>query len=598
MRVPYIIGPPVYGPDFYGRRKLLDELMDERLQCICLIGNRRTGKTSLLRYLESQVPNTLFLDMQGLESNNSANGAYLSEVMHRSSNEIIKQIVDKLKPSDDFCDILQKLTDFANDNRTKILLLIDEAEKLRHFEKGVLQRLLMILRNRGHLRTIIAGSKGISILNDLCRNWQTTPFLSVFSIKYISPLSTEEAKGLICQSNSQTGEIEVNRKLRSEIARLTGNHPYLIQVLCARLFKATGRLRKLKPQHDLVVDEQLSTFFQNDYNMLSHTERRILHTIASKKTVQENVLMDALKIEVNTLRQYMMGLKYLGYIVRERDLYRVSNEFLNTWLVMNRFEETSETISDKASLELFNQQQHSRLDEGLTPIAADESLLRLAKAVCLVSVPKIVNGRQQQTVTGTAWLITPNLALTCAHVIEARSPWDAPIAADDLERQTGNLLLRFDHRRPAEGVEYSLARLEWRNEKLDCALLRLTDRPDSPLARRGRFELDADAPLTQQSRLLILQHPDGQIQQRTSGDYSGPAATPGRILYTPTTAAGSSGAPVLNMINWRVIALHTGQSRTDPSLREGVLLKTILADLKNASPDLYQEIVNYRHHEE
>ena len=44
MRNPYIVGTPVYREDFYGHQTLADDLLDERRQCIYLVGNRRINR--------------------------------------------------------------------------------------------------------------------------------------------------------------------------------------------------------------------------------------------------------------------------------------------------------------------------------------------------------------------------------------------------------------------------------------------------------------------------------------------------------------------------------------------------------------------------
>ncbi len=65
--------------------------------------------------------------------------------------------------------------------------------------------------------------------------------------------------------------------------------------------------------------------------------------------------------------------------------------------------------------------------EPMPYIAVDEKLVNCARAVARVSVPKIVNGNMKTKIpTGTGWLLTPELALTCWHVIEARNFRDAP----------------------------------------------------------------------------------------------------------------------------------------------------------------------------
>ncbi len=227
---------------------------------------------------------------------------------------------------------------------------------------------------------------------------------------------------------------------------------------------------------------------------------------------------------------------------------------------------------------------------------ADEALIKLTRAVGIVSVPRVLDGRQERVIPGTAWLVTPALALTCWHVMTGRSYYERSAGEKDLRAQITNTVVIFDHLRPGEGSEYGVRELAWRDEQLDYALLRLADRSDLPLRRRGFLRLDLELPLTTQTQLLILQHPRAEPQQRSSGKYLRPAARPGRILYSSPTDSGASGAPVLNLTNLRAVALHAGKNRTEMA-QEGTLLKEIMADLEKARPDLHEEIMTVQHME-
>ncbi|MBO3457238.1 serine protease [Aetokthonos hydrillicola Thurmond2011] len=222
-------------------------------------------------------------------------------------------------------------------------------------------------------------------------------------------------------------------------------------------------------------------------------------------------------------------------------------------------------------------------------IAADEKLLSCARAVARVSVLKFDNGQQRQIPTGTGWLVTPQLALTCWHVIEARSDNDTPIRASDLTKQIQNTLFTFNDTEPGKGIEYDVVALEHEDVNLDYAVLRLRDREHDPLKKWGFLKLDAEVPLTLQTQLYVVQHPKGLPQQRSGGVFikSGLAS---KILHDAPTEPGTSGAPVLNVTNCHVVALHNGENN-DEKLREATLIDGILSDLKKNSSNLFNEII-------
>ncbi len=227
-------------------------------------------------------------------------------------------------------------------------------------------------------------------------------------------------------------------------------------------------------------------------------------------------------------------------------------------------------------------------------IAEIEKLLACTRAVARVDVPRYRDGQRVGSMTGTGWLITPRLALTCWHVLEASGRLDPPIGSADLQLQIDNTLLRFDYTSAGNGIEYRISSLEHptpETKLLDYAVLRLDDRQDRPLNDRGYLRLDLDAPLTTQTSLYIIQHPLGQPQQVAGDAFERSAPTPGGILYKAPSEFGTSGAPVLNRASWNVVGMHKGENET-VRLREGVLLRAILDNMQQHRPDLVEEIMH------
>ncbi len=162
-----------------------------------------------------------------------------------------------------------------------------------------------------------------------------------------------------------------------------------------------------------------------------------------------------------------------------------------------------------------------------------EKMLACARAVARIEVPRFRNGKQNGPTTGTAWLVAPDLILTCWHVVEALDRLETSIASSDLQAQMDNTLLTFDYTVAGQGLQYSIAKLEYptlETKNLDYAVLRLDDRNDAPLRNRGYLRLDIDTPLTAQTSLYIIQHPLGQPEQNAGGPFVRHSPTPGRIL--------------------------------------------------------------------
>ncbi len=221
-----------------------------------------------------------------------------------------------------------------------------------------------------------------------------------------------------------------------------------------------------------------------------------------------------------------------------------------------------------------------------------EKMYECARAVAKIEVPRFSQNKRIGLSTGTAWMVAPNLALTCRHVVEAAGRTDTAPEPGDMQAQISNSLMTFDYTSGGRGIQYRVRALEYpllESPSSDYALLRIEDRADRPLVERGYLRLDIDPPLTEQTSLYIIQHPLGQPQQVSGDLYVRAGSSPGKILYKTPTNPGTSGSPVLNRVNWRVVALHQGENNT-AGLREGLTLKAILSDIQKNRTDLYEKI--------
>lgn len=231
----------------------------------------------------------------------------------------------------------------------------------------------------------------------------------------------------------------------------------------------------------------------------------------------------------------------------------------------------------------------------MTEMAEIEKIVKSHLAVAAIHLHGYRNDVTRGGVSGTGWLITPHLFLTAWHVIEARNMKESPLATSDLDKQWQNMLVTFDFVAAVQGIQYSVAKLEAPSlaaHPLDFALLRLRDRNDAPLKERGYLRVDVDAPFTEQTALCIIQHPLGQTQKLACGEFHGDAPLPGRIFYTTPTEPGTSGAPVFNRANWKVMALHNGEF-DGWDLNQGTRMSAVLAFIKEKySKELYQEIMS------
>ncbi|MEA3345558.1 MAG: hypothetical protein U9Q78_04850, partial [Chloroflexota bacterium] len=207
MRNPYIVGNWVSGKNLYGRKAPINEILHSPYNALYVMGNRRMGKTSLLRQVETLAP-SIFLDFQKIGGSVTGLARELRREIRRKSRRFGECLPEEgfLADKNAF-EILEALDEKAEKGGIRLLLLCDEAEvllEIGHKDPQALMRMRAILQGSRALRTVLTATKGLCQLNDLCRHWPTSPFLHGFSTRYLSGLTDEAAEALIRQTKLET----------------------------------------------------------------------------------------------------------------------------------------------------------------------------------------------------------------------------------------------------------------------------------------------------------------------------------------------------------------------------------------------------------
>ncbi len=390
MRNPYTVGRWLRGADHYGREQLLDYLIHADDPAIWVVGTRRMGKTSLLRQLEWLLTTEhetgfipLFWDLQGSESKEDFDYELFLAVEDEMQRFQAYGVNVSALYGRDAIDILRVLQRGLRQHGKQLLLLIDEAEAWISLAKNDYQALARLRKafQSGGMRTIMTSTKLLMQLNDLTRNWLTSPFLFGFSLVNLWSLEPEASASLVQQEQSDT-PVSVERERIEEVLRHSHRHPYLVQTLCYRLFEerdGVGTLRAIS-EEDLHADHLLSGFFEVDFKCLAPTERQILLTVARQGIIDEEELVS--KIDNESLEQismYVHGMNNLGYLQRvygqpaaqsagaasddagyaEMDAagatrdgqfgrWTVGNEFLRRWMLEN-YQDLAQTLYSDVS---------------------------------------------------------------------------------------------------------------------------------------------------------------------------------------------------------------------------------------------------------
>lgn len=202
MRNPYIVGDPVMGRDFYGREGIIETICERRDRATHVMGMRRIGKTSLLRQLESQLPG-IFLDFQAAVGRTD-----LTRQVQRGLRRLSQRLpwLPSLDEGESAFELLEDADEQAEAEGASLWLLCDEAEGLIDLgeqDSEALKMLRGVIWGGRALRAVLASAKNLVKLDDLCREWHTSPFLSNFPPPlYLGGLTDEAADALITQSQS------------------------------------------------------------------------------------------------------------------------------------------------------------------------------------------------------------------------------------------------------------------------------------------------------------------------------------------------------------------------------------------------------------
>jgi V8-like Glu-specific endopeptidase len=337
---------------------------------------------------------------------------------------------------------------------------------------------------------------------------------------------------------------------------------------------------------DLNTEErqQLAALLQHLPEFASEQSRRQVLELAGLKQLLPMIdLSGPPFIAVNSIVSYLSNYGRLTYDHETLGLFLnvvksfvgvQQQEFLDSLLIKHNMMTpivTSTDISQWQGKETVAEVQEKIIGENtLHPIAFLAQGLYIARSVAYIGVHT-----SSERWSGTGFLITPDLFLTCNHVVP------------NIELLP-NILLRFNYEENFKGEaqipkEYQaqLKGIFHTSEKLDYSIFHVEGSPGNdwgwlPLVPRV---------IRNNERINIVQHPNGQPKQITIQNNFVQYVGGNVVQYVTSTLPGSSGAPVFNN-SWEVVALHhAGGTVHEPTTlhsyfrNEGILISSILADL-------------------
>jgi len=252
---PYSPGAPLRGnsPLFFGREELFAFIADNagqiaRRNVMILVGQRRTGKTSLLLRLEQQLPRKLipvYIDCQSLG---------VTPGMPALLHELAWQISDALSLRDIDLDVAP-LAEWKEDPngrfqrhflphmgkalpyKSTLLLVFDEFEAFENLvNDGILPPtfftyLRHLMQHSNHLSFIFVGTRR---LEEMTSDYWSVLF-NIALYRKIGYLDNKAAMRVITEPVSP--HIVYDDLALDKILRVTSGHPYFLQLVCYALVK-------------------------------------------------------------------------------------------------------------------------------------------------------------------------------------------------------------------------------------------------------------------------------------------------------------------------------------------------------------------------
>lgn len=355
---PYAAGDSVGGSDaFVGRTDILQAvqkvLNDSHQQAITLVGQRRIGKTSILRQLEKDLPKQgnyelVFFDLLGKAFQPLE--ATLQELANKIS-DVLAKANPKLTTMAEFHQ--QWLPQNLEDKKSSyLILLLDEFDALEDAAaKKASENFFCYLRD--HLLTLHPRLKFVFAIG---RNTEdlTSGAMSLFKgihTERVSLLPYDDTVQLIRFSENQT--LNWSAPAIEKIWQLTSGHPYLTQMLCWQTWEAIRTQEHSATQIPITTAEDIERIVTKTL-AASHSAlqwlwkglpppQKIVTTIiaSANQPLQEPELAELLRQErliiTEQLPTILLSLKNWDLIEkRTGDKYGIRVELIRQWVAENK----------------------------------------------------------------------------------------------------------------------------------------------------------------------------------------------------------------------------------------------------------------------
>lgn len=386
---PYVCGDPI-RPErndvFFGREELLEQIRRQIVQSgnvVLLEGNRRAGKSSILRHLEGvgPVPGWLgvYCSLQAPDGGKET-GVPTANVFREIAYGIAKGMVSlgisvplpdgsilppkkrigisvacrrgisEEAPFADFRDYAEVALETTAEHNLGILLMLDEFDKLQEgIDNGVTspqvpENIRYLVQTYPQFSAILTGAQRFKRLRKAY--WSVLYGLGTpFNVTSLSPeaatkLVREPVKGLLTYSKEAV----------EKVINLCNGQPFLLQCLCNRIFDMAAQLKIRSVTMDLVEQAgdqlvQINSHFDDLWNYAGSDRRRFILSLIHKEadrewplpfgTLQEMLSMSGVEVRDEDLiadLEFLRDLELVEWDGQKGNGYVLSIPLMGRWI--------------------------------------------------------------------------------------------------------------------------------------------------------------------------------------------------------------------------------------------------------------------------
>jgi hypothetical protein len=253
---PYVIGRPLLPADpFFGRQKFFARLRTslegaQQDNVLVLIGQRRMGKTSILRRLDRHLPEnyvSVFVDLQGLLG--TGEPSFFREIVGQIVDELEERDIQVAEPTStafetDPGNVFRRR--FLSDVRgvlggRRLLIIFDELEVLEEriqsgkLTPGILPYLRSLLQHESDVAFLLAGTHR---LDELTADYWGVLFNLAIHLD-VGHLAQSDIEALFVEPTKES--FDIDSLALEKIYRTTGGHPHFSQLLARELVEFCNR---------------------------------------------------------------------------------------------------------------------------------------------------------------------------------------------------------------------------------------------------------------------------------------------------------------------------------------------------------------------